>query len=634
VNALRFRAPAHPVPLLGLLARALPGVGAERLASWAARGGVRVGRDAATSARTPAPPGALVVAREVPWASRAFDAVEPPGGAAGEGAWLALVPEPPWRRGILDAKGKAGQGAPLRFEVGETREGVANVRLRSEGTGALALARRLADAGFPLLGDPLHGGVLVAGGLRLRAVAAAGEAFERDGDGWWPEEPVFLPTWEPGQPAASLRVSGGTLRALSRGHPWVLPDRETGDTGRFRPGSLVRLEAREAPRAAGARRVRRERPGRDDGPIVCVEGGHVAARRWSAGDGARGAPSVETRVARALALRRELVAATPSATGTNAFRLIHGEADGLPALAVDRLGPLLRVVVSGRASDGFRERAVEALVRSLARELGAEPPVVEVLHLRDRPEGELEGVRLARGRRADLRLEADGRLVVRERGLSFLVDPGLGAPSHPTPAIGLFLDQRENRARLAARARRGGRWLNLFAHTGAFSVALLAAGAGEVVSVDLSKTYLRWLDENLERNGLAGRAHRAICGDGRRALEKWPASERFDGIVIDPPTAAASGGRTGRRFWSVRRDLPPLVEQALRRLAPGGSLLVCRNDRSARGGLRAAVQAAAARAGVALSQIGPAAAGPDFPSLAGFPEGDPFEGVLAQRRAR
>ena len=70
-------------------------------------------------------------------------------------------------------------------------------------------------------------------------------------------------------------------------------------------------------------------------------------------------------------------------------------------------------------------------------------------------------------------------LQVEERGLHFWVDPGWDAPRSPRPGFGLFLDQRENRARLLAAAGRGGRWLNLFAHTGAFSVSLLAAGARE-----------------------------------------------------------------------------------------------------------------------------------------------------------
>jgi 23S rRNA G2069 N7-methylase RlmK/C1962 C5-methylase RlmI len=273
----------------------------------------------------------------------------------------------------------------------------------------------------------------------------------------------------------------------------------------------------------------------------------------------------------------------------------------------------------------MQERVLSALLHALAPALGPDPPRIEVVHLRDAPEGVVRvchsGGALPAG------LAAGGRLVVRERGLRFGVDPGLARPERSSPAIGLFLDQRENRARLAECARRGGRWLNLFAHTGAFSVALLAAGAESVTSVDLSGAYLRWLEENLAHNALVGPRHTAVRADGRRHLERLPPETRFEGIVLDPPTAAAAG----RRFWSARRDLPPLVGRALARLVPGGVLLVSRHQRATRGGLGELVQRAAKDAGVSLREVAPAPPGPDFPSLAGFPEGDPFEAVLAWR---
>ena len=210
------------------------------------------------------------------------------------------------------------------------------------------------------------------------------------------------------------------------------------------------------------------------------------------------------------------------------------------------------------------------------------------------------------------------------------VEPGLAEPSRPRPGVGLFLDQRENRARLARLARSGGVWLNLFAHTGAFSLALLDGGAERVVSVDLSAAYLRWLQDNLDLNRHAGidpSRHQAVRQDGRRYLAALPRAERFAGIVLDPPTAAAAG----RRFWSIRRDLEPLVGQALGRLESGGMLLVCRNDRSSTAALRSLVERAAGANGVRLQRLDPAGAGPDFPRMPEFSEGQPFVGVLAQR---
>jgi 23S rRNA G2069 N7-methylase RlmK/C1962 C5-methylase RlmI len=97
--------------------------------------------------------------------------------------------------------------------------------------------------------------------------------------------------------------------------------------------------------------------------------------------------------------------------------------------------------------------------------------------------------------------------------------------------------------------------------------------------------------------------------------------------VIDPPTAAAAG----RRFWSVRRDLEPLTAAALARLAPGGFLLLTRQDRAGRGRLEALLASAAASARVRLAALEPAAPGADFPALPGFPEGAPFEARIATR---
>jgi 23S rRNA G2069 N7-methylase RlmK/C1962 C5-methylase RlmI len=287
---------------------------------------------------------------------------------------------------------------------------------------------------------------------------------------------------------------------------------------------------------------------------------------------------------------------------------------------VDRLGSVLRVLVTARSALPLRERVVAALLGQLGQEFGGEASVVEVLHLPRRPAGELTCARLVGGP------VPPAPLVVTEAGLQFRVEPGLTESSRPRPGTGLFLDQRENRMRLRARVVAGGRYLNLFAHTGAFSAALLAGGAGQVVSVDLSAPYLAWLEENLERSELPRDRHVSVRADARRFLAE--ASDRpFDGIVLDPPTAAAAG----RNFFSVRAELVELLAACLERLAPGGWLFVSRNDRRGRGQLAERMEEAAERGGAGLSFLEPAPPGADFPSLRGFPEGDPFEAVITGR---
>jgi len=283
------------------------------------------------------------------------------------------------------------------------------------------------------------------------------------------------------------------------------------------------------------------------------------------------------------------------------------------------------VLLQGRACAPLVDRVCDALLRGLGDLAASDPPVVQVVQLLDPPAGRLRGVQVLRGDLAP-HLDANGRLAVRERGLAFLVELGTGAPYLPRPGTGLFLDPRENRARVARRAA-GGRWLNLFAHTGAFSVAALAGGAAEVVSVDLSAPYLQWLEANLERNGIDASRHVGVRRDARRHLEPLDPDERFDGIICDPPTAA----RAGRRFWSVKSGGGEMVAACLRHLAPGGALLLCRNDRGARGSLEPLVREVAQAQSIPLASVKAAPPGPDFPRLAGFPEGDAFEGVWAIR---
>jgi len=604
-----------------LLARALPGCARAERDALAADGAASVeGRVLREGGARLAPGVRVELEVAAPGAEVERSLADPPSACHdrplpdGEG-WLALVPALPWRQGRLEAR--AGTGS-VAFRVTETRRRVALVVLEPSGLSPLALRRLLAEAGAPVLGDARFGGRLVEGGLRL---AAAAPGIGVDGRGrpaapaaGWPAEPA-LPRDVEDDPSSVLEVSGATLRALARGHPWVLRDAETGDPGRFAPGTRVGLAAR----------------GHPPGAIAVVEGeGQLVARLWErAGAGSRAGPraghprrpaSVAARVERALEARRAFREAASEPDGSDAFRLVHGEADGLPGIAVDRLGPMIRILASGGAGAALCDAVCDAVRAGLGAELGADPPVVAVLQL-PAPRGALECVRLLRGRLPEDVATGRARCWLREGALHFPFDPGLATPTVASPTVGFFLDQRANRRRAARRAG-GGAWLNLFAHTGAFSAVLLAGGAAEVLSVDLSAAWLRWLDETLERNDLADGRHRSQRGDARHVLERMPAGRRFHGIVIDPPTAAAAG----RRFWAVRRDLEPLLEQAFRHLVPGGALLVCRNDRGGARGLAGAVGRAAERAGVELARSEEAGPDADFPSLPGFAE-DPYHGL-------
>ncbi len=544
------------------------------------------------------------------------------------GRWLAIAPAPLHPRGELPL----GRGRPdLLFEVEATRGSLARLRLETADGSAIAGAQALsalARSGWPVCGDLMRGGI--AGG------ASAGPAITPIGEG------VAAPPWpiesDEDPRAGEWRVSEATARVVAAGHPWLLMDEGTEDPGRFMPGERVRAVTRSG---AFVAEVRSEGGGAGrDGRRAK---GELVARVWSRSGEARG---VEERVSEALALRARLMRKGPGRVRhrgtphTDALRLIHAEADDLPGLSVDRYGPMLRLLITSPAVLRFRDRALAALIEgmgALVPEIDwASAPILEVLHLRSGSPGRLVRTHWLRGgptAQELLRCDGRGRFAVHERALRYLVDVGQGDPWTSRPGVGLFIDQRVNRERLARKASEGGHWLNLFAHTGAFTVALLAAGASRVTSVDLSAPYLDWLDDNLRENremlGADPLArHESVRGDGRRYLLADPPGQRLRGVVLDPPTAAAAG----RHFWSAEKGLGPMIEASLAHLEPGGVLLVCRNEKRARGGIEGKVAEAAARAGVRLESIRAEPPGPDFPALRGFPEGQSFHGVLAERR--
>lgn len=139
---------------------------------------------------------------------------------------------------------------------------------------------------------------------------------------------------------------------------------------------------------------------------------------------------------------------------------------------------------------------------------------------------------------------------------------------------GLFLDHRPVRRMLAEMAN-GKRFLNLFCYTASATVQAGLGGASDSVSVDMSNTYLEWAKDNLTLNKLDPRLHRVVRDDCFRWLET--ANAEFDLIFMDPPTF--SNSKKMRDTLDVQRDHPRLVELAMARLAPGGTLIFSNNQR-------------------------------------------------------
>ena len=379
-----------------------------------------------------------------------------------------------------------------------------------------------------------------------------------------------------------LTVGAATARALQRGHPWVVRDGQTGSVRGLPCGALVEL--------TGPR-------GTPLGLALADPDQRVVARRIDR-PGGRFAP--RERAYQALGRRRTLLADGD----TDVYRLIHGEADGLPGLFVDRYGDALVAVRHAPCAATFAEEVYAVLQGALEIET-----VWEKDHFEDLRRDGLQG-RLWAGDACP----GEDR-VVRERGLRFVTTPFGGL------ATGIYPDQRANRERLSRRGAPG-RTLNMLAYTGAFAVAALAAGATEAVDVDLSGPSLRRAERNVDLNELPADRHAVRRTDAIRFIER---AERgsYDTAIVDPPTAARGG-----KGWSARRGLDRLLTATLAAVRDGGVVLVCLNDRRAdREHLTGEVHEAARLADRRIHQVRPAAPGLDYPILAGFPESRSFVGL-------
>ena len=157
--------------------------------------------------------------------------------------------------------------------------------------------------------------------------------------------------------------------------------------------------------------------------------------------------------------------------------------------------------------------------------------------------------------------------VVHENGLKFIVNLSDYLDT------GLFLDHRITRQMVRDLTFQK-RVLNLFCYTGSFSVYAAAGNASEIVSVDLSKTYLDWAEKNMQLNFPKFGHHLAVHADVLQYLKKIP-DQRFDLIVMDPPTF--SNSKRMEDFLDIQRDHVELINDCLRILDKDGILFFSTN---------------------------------------------------------
>ena len=247
------------------------------------------------------------------------------------------------------------------------------------------------------------------------------------------------------------------------------------------------------------------------------------------------------RLARALARR------TPLIGRTNAYRVVHGEADGLPSLIVDRYDRWLVVQLLSAGLERFRTPIVSALLALL------EPD--GILARNDTAVRTKEGLS-----RATELLHGDvpRAIEVVEHGVRYLAAPWDGQKT------GAFLDQRENRVLAGSVAR--GRALDCFAYHGSFALHL-ARNATDVTALDSSGPALARARENAARNGFTNiQTVQTDAFEFLRAEEH--AGAHYDTIVLDPPAFA----KTRHSLDAAIRGYKEINLRAMQLLSPGGML--------------------------------------------------------------
>jgi 23S rRNA (cytosine1962-C5)-methyltransferase len=337
---------------------------------------------------------------------------------------------------------------------------------------------------------------------------------------------------------ASLELRKDLARHLRAGHPWVFRKAIERAPKRLEAGAIVDV-------VEGGRFVAR---GYHD-PHSAISIRILTRDPAEQIDGA----FWRRRIARCLALRRELV------SGTTGWRMVHGESDGLPGVVADRYDRFAVLKLYSAGLTPHREAIVSALVAEAEGLVGIWGR--DEVSRDDEDDGEEKGQgKLLWGQAPPERIAID------EHGMKMLVDVRLGQKT------GTFLDQRENRRMVRELAAGRRQMLNCFSYTGGFSVAAALGGGSQarVVSVDVDKDALELAQENFRVNGLDPAGHGFAAEDVFEHLAQAKREgRRYDLVVCDPPAFAKSQ----RVVEQALAGYASLNRAALNVLAPGGILV-------------------------------------------------------------
>jgi 23S rRNA (cytosine1962-C5)-methyltransferase len=380
-------------------------------------------------------------------------------------------------------------------------------------------------------------------------------------------------------------VGPETKRVLLQGHPWVIADRYTRQWPEVVNGELVMLVDEQRQPVAVA---------------ICDPQSRIVARRLPGDPERISGLWLEEQFQNCLTLRHHALLGD-----SDCYRLVNGEGDGLPGMTVDRYGEYLMLQLYTTAWEAYRSELVAALAK-VFQSTG--------IYLKYRPQQTRKLEAQNKSRQTNELLAgspAPDVYQVKEDGLYYQVNLRRGLHT------GLFPDQRRNRRELMPRVA-GMRVLNLFAFTGAFSVAAAAAGASRVTSIDVSEKYLGIARENFRANRIDPQQHEFIVGDVFAELARMQVEgRRFDCILFDPPSFST----TKKSRFSTQGGTADLVSAVLPLLFAGGLLVGSSNHQKVSLDDYLKELRRGTAAGNRLRTIFVGGQPEDFPCDVGFPEG-------------
>jgi len=322
-------------------------------------------------------------------------------------------------------------------------------------------------------------------------------------------------------------ISTRGVERLRSGHPWV-----------------YRSDVRSAQAEAGAVvRVTDER-GRYFGRAFYSDKSQIAVRLLTRENVPVDRAFFTERLRRAAAYRETVV------ENTEAYRLVHGEADLLPSIVIDRYGDYLVVQTLSQAAERQKDLIVEILVEQFSPRgiLQRNDPKVRLL------EGLPQSVSVLHG-------DVPAEILAKENGITFVHDLAKGQKT------GSFLDQRENH--WAARRYASGEVLDCFSYQGGFALTV-AEECEHVEGIDMGAAAVQAARRNQELNAIANATFRE--GNAFDVLKEYDeVGRRFQMVILDPPAFA----KNRDSLEAATRGYKEINLRALKILAPGGYLVTC-----------------------------------------------------------